>query len=209
MIEYVVGNLLESPADALVNTVNTAGVMGRGIALQFKNRFPENYKAYQTACKTGQIGIGKLFVHKELTVDGAKLIINFPTKTDWRKPSEYGYVEAGLKALVQLIQEQQLASIALPPLGTGNGGLDWMKVRKLLETYLSGLDCHILVYQPNFAVQEVLNAERIKLTPARAMLLSVLFEVVRNGEFISEFTAEKVVYFLKRFGAKEFDKLTF
>ncbi|MBO0934328.1 type II toxin-antitoxin system antitoxin DNA ADP-ribosyl glycohydrolase DarG [Fibrella aquatilis] len=209
MIEYREGNLLESPAQALINTVNTVGVMGKGIALQFKNQFPENYKAYRNACKAGEIGIGKLFVWEELAVNGPKLIINFPTKTDWRKPAEYTYIEAGLVALAQLIQEQALTSIALPPLGAGNGGLVWSRVKTLIETHLSDLNCSIYVYEPNFVVQEVLKAERIKLTPARAMLLAVLFEVVNNGEFVSEFAAEKIVYFLKRFGATEFNKLDF
>jgi O-acetyl-ADP-ribose deacetylase (regulator of RNase III) len=209
MIEYKEGNLLESDAQALVNTVNTVGVMGKGIALQFKNQFPENYKAYRNACKAGQISIGKLFTYKELSVDGPKLIINFPTKTDWRKPAEYAYVEAGLSALVQLINDQKIASVALPPLGAGNGGLEWLRVKELIERYLSDSSCLIHVYQPNYSVQEVLKAERVKLTPARAMLLSVLFEVVRNGEFVSEFAAEKIVYFLKRFGATEFDRLVF
>jgi O-acetyl-ADP-ribose deacetylase (regulator of RNase III) len=210
MIHYCEGNLLESNAEALVNTVNTVGVMGKGIALQFKNQFPENYKVYRAAWKAGEIGIGKLFVSDAgLRVGGPKLIINFPTKIDWRKPSEYQYIEAGLVALSQLIQERQLQSIALPPLGAGNGGLVWSRVKDLIETHLSGLDCQIYIYQPNYAVQEVLKTERAKLTPARAMLLSVLFDVVRNGEFVSEFTAEKVAYFLQRFGAKEVFKLDF
>lgn len=209
MIQYTEGNLLESTAYALVNTVNTVGVMGKGIALQFKNQFPENYKAYRNACKAGDVAIGKLFVTEELAVNGPKLIINFPTKTDWRKPSEYEYIEAGLAALTQLIEERQLQSVALPPLGAGNGGLDWNRVKELIEQYLSNIDCQIYVYQPNYVVQEVMKAERIKLTPARAMLLSVLFDVVKNGEFVSEFAAEKIVYFLKRFGANEFHKLNF
>jgi O-acetyl-ADP-ribose deacetylase (regulator of RNase III) len=209
MIHYCEGNLLASTAQALVNTVNTVGVMGKGIALQFKNQFPENYKAYRKACKTGEIAIGKLFVTNELAVDGPKTIINFPTKTDWRKPSEYKYVEDGLIALSKLIQQRQLESVALPPLGAGNGGLLWNRVKELIETHLSDLDCDVFVYQPSYVVQEVMKAERTKLTPARAMLLSMLFEVVKNGEFVSEFAAEKIVYFLKRFGAKEFSRLNF
>lgn len=209
MIEYLEGNLLESHAQALVNTVNTVRVMGKGIALQFKNQFPENFKAYRNACKTGKIGIGELFVFDELTVDGPKLIINFPTKTDWRKPSEYTYIEAGLQALAKLIQEYNLTSVALPPLGAGNGGLIWSNVKPLIDAHLSGLTCHIYVYQPTFEVQEVMKAERIKLTSARAMLLSVLYEMVHHGEFVSEFAAEKIVYFLKRFGAAEFNRVNF
>lgn len=210
MIHYCEGNLLESNAQALVNTVNTVGVMGKGIALQFKNQFPENYKAYRNACKVGQVSIGNLFVWDEFAVNGPKLIINFPTKIDWRKPSEYEYIEAGLVALAQLIQDRQLPSVALPPLGAGNGGLAWSRVKDLVESHLSTLDCQIYVYQPNYVVQEILKAERVKLTPARAMLLSVLFDLVRNGEFASEFAAEKITYFLQRFGAKDvFKRLQF
>ena len=140
---------------------------------------------------------------------GKKIIINFPTKTDWKKPSEYSYIESGLIDLVKIIKEKGIRSVAIPPLGAGNGGLDWNKVKALLEKHLSASDCDIFIYQPNAIIQEVLKKERVKLTPARAMLLSVLFDLVRNGEFVSEFSAEKIAYFLQRFGAKETFKLDF
>lgn len=204
MIYYKTGNLLDSGAEALVNTVNTIGVMGKGIALQFKNMFPNNYKIYAKACKNSEVKTGKLLVTEEETMlKGKKIIINFPTKTDWRKPSEYSYIEDGLKNLVKIIQEQNIKSIAIPPLGSGNGGLDWNKVKVILGNYLSGLDCEIYIYEPNAAIQEVMKKERVKLTAARAMLLSVLYDLVKNGEFVSEFAAEKIAYFLQRFGAKE------
>jgi O-acetyl-ADP-ribose deacetylase (regulator of RNase III) len=204
MINYKTGNLLESSAEALVNTVNTVGVMGKGIALQFKNMFPNNYKIYAKACKNSELKTGKLLITEEETMlGGKKIIINFPTKTDWRKPSEYSYIEDGLKDLVKIIREQNIKSIAIPPLGAGNGGLDWNKVKVILVNYLSGLDCEIYIYEPNAAIQEVMKNERVKLTAARAMLLSVLYDLVKNGEFVSEFAAEKIAYFLQRFGAKE------
>ena len=210
MIQFVEGNLLESQAEALVNTVNTVGVMGKGIALQFKNAYPENYKQYVQACKDKTIGIGKLLVTEEQTLMyGKKIIVNFPTKTDWRKPSEYSYIEQGLTALVQIIQTRGIKSIAIPPLGAGNGGLDWSRVKSLIEKHLSTLDCQVMVYQPNYVVQEMLRKERVALTPARAMLLAVLYDLVRNGEFVSEFAAEKVAYFLQRFGAKKVFNLEF
>ena len=193
MIQFKIGNLLDSNAQALVNTVNTDGIMGKGIALQFKNQFPNNYKEYVKACKEGFISIGKLFVFEEDTLlNGKKLIINFPTKTTWRKPSEYSYIEMGLKDLVEIINKYNIKSIAIPPLGAGNGGLDWNIVKEMLLYHLEGLDCEIYVYEPNNAIKEVLRKERVPLTPARAMLLSVLFELVKNGEFIAEFSAEKV-----------------
>jgi O-acetyl-ADP-ribose deacetylase (regulator of RNase III) len=210
MIQFVEGNLLESQAEALVNTVNTVGIMGKGIALQFKNAYPENYKQYVQACKDKTIGIGKLLVTEEQTLMyGKKIIVNFPTKTDWRKPSEYSYIEQGLTALVQIIQTRGIKSIAIPPLGAGNGGLDWSRVKQMMESRLSTLDCQVMVYQPNYVVQEVLRKERVALTPARAMLLAVLYDLVRNGEFVSEFAAEKVAYFLQRFGAKKVFNLEF
>ena len=133
MIIYKKGNILESKAEALVNTVNTQGVMGKGIALQFKNAFPSNYKIYQDICKNGSFQIGDLLIVEENgLISGKKTIINFPTKTSWRKPSEYSYIEKGLEKLVQVIEEKKLNSIAIPPLGSGNGGLNWEIVKKMI-----------------------------------------------------------------------------
>ncbi len=210
MIHYKTGNLLESEAEALVNTVNTVGVMGKGIALQFKNMFPNNFKQYADACKKKELTIGHLLVIEEKSLLlGKKIIINFPTKTNWRFPSEYQYIEAGLAELVKVIKEKSIKSIAIPPLGAGNGGLNWNKVKQILEKYLSGIDCDIYIYEPNTIIQEVIKKERVKLTPARAMLLSVLYDLVRNGEFVSEFASEKIAYFLQRFGAKDTFQLEF
>ena len=120
MIEYKIGNLLDSSAEALINTVNTDGIMGKGIALQFKNQFPNNFKEYVKACKSNNISIGKLFVYEECTLlKEKKIIINFPTKTSWKKPSEYSYIEEGLKDLVNIIKHKNIKSIAIPPLGAG------------------------------------------------------------------------------------------
>jgi O-acetyl-ADP-ribose deacetylase (regulator of RNase III) len=210
MIHYKTGNLLDSEAEALVNTVNTVGVMGKGIALQFKNMFPNNFKLYAQACKNKEVKVGQLLVtEEEALLTGKKIIINFPTKTNWRLPSEYQFIQAGLTELVRVIKEKNIKSIAIPPLGSGNGGLDWNKVKQILEKYLKEVDCDIHIYEPSIAIQEVLKKERVKLTPARAMLLSVLYELVRNGEFVSEFSSEKIAYFLQRFGAKEAFKLEF
>lgn len=210
MIHYQTGNLLDSEAEALVNTVNTIGVMGKGIALQFKNMFPNNFKLYANACKEKEVKIGKLLVTEEETLlKGKKIIINFPTKTNWRLPSEYNYIEAGMFQLVKVIKEKNIKSIAIPPLGSGHGGLDWNKVKVIMEKYLSDLTCEIFIYEPNMAIQEVMKKERVKLTPARAMLLSVLYDLVKNGEFVSEFAAEKIAYFLQRFGAGESFKLEY
>lgn len=209
MIHYLSGNILESSAYALVNTVNLLGVMVKGIALQFKKSFPNNYKAYKQACQNKNIDIGKLFVTKENTVLGEKMIINFPTKTDWRKSSEYSYIDAGLDDLVKVISINQIKSVALPPLGSGNGGLYWGRVKMMIENKLSDLDIDIFVYEPSNALQEQMKSERVKLTDARALLLFVLFDLVRHGEFVSEFSSEKVCYFLQKFGAQDIFKLHF
>jgi O-acetyl-ADP-ribose deacetylase (regulator of RNase III) len=209
MIHYKTGNLLDSEAEALVNTVNTLGVMGKGIALQFKKMFPNNFKLYFNACKKKELKVGQLLITEETLLAGKKLIINFPTKTNWRLPSEYPYIEAGLRELVKVIEVKNIKSIAIPPLGSGNGGLDWRKVKLILEKYLTGIDCEIYIYEPSAAIKEVMEKERVKLTPARAMLLSVLYELVRNGEFVSEFSSEKIAYFLQRFGAKNTFNLEF
>lgn len=210
MIKYLTGNILDSNAEALVNTVNTVGVMGKGIALQFKKAYPNNFKAYSQACKDKQIDIGKLFVTKDGNVStGEKYIINFPTKKNWRKPSEYEYIEKGLEDLVKIIDKYQINSIAIPPLGAGNGGLDWQRVKNIITNYLDQVDVEILVYEPSALIKEKLKKERVKLTDARALLLYVLYDLIRNGEYVSEFSSEKVAYFLQRFGAKKYFKLTY
>jgi len=200
---------MESDATALVNTVNLVGIMGKGVALQFKNAFPENYKAYKIACKDNTIDIGKLFVWKENSVFGEKIIINFPTKTDWRKPSEYIYIERGLDDLLNVINKYNIKSIALPPLGAGNGGLNWEKVKSMIENKLSSSTIDIYVYEPDAAIKEQLKKERVKLTDARALLLYVLFDLVRHGEYVSEFSSEKICYFLQKFGGKDIFKLQY
>lgn len=202
--------MFESNSQAIVNTVNTVGVMGKGIALQFKKYFPNNFKIYKNACDNKTLTIGKLLVFEEENLQiGRKIIINFPTKDHWRNPSEYNYIRLGLIELKKLIKEHPLQSVSLPPLGAGNGGLQWSKVKDLIEEYLSDVDCEIVVYQPNQEVKAVLEKEEAKLTPARAMMLYVLFDMVKEGEFISEFAAEKIVYFLQRFGAEDQFKIAF
>ncbi len=210
MIKYITGNILDSTAYALINTVNTVGVMGKGIALQFKKAYPNNFKAYELASKNKSVSVGKMFVTKDYNADsGEKLIINFPTKTDWRKPSEYKYIEDGLNDLIKVIEENNVKSIAIPPLGAGNGGLKWEKVKILIESSLKDLDVDIFVFEPTDQIKEHLKKERVRLTDARALLLFVLYDLVKNGEYVSEFSSEKVCYFLQKFGAKKYFKLNY
>ena len=210
MIHYVKGNLLESDAEALVNTVNTVGVMGKGIALQFKEAFPENYRIYKNACRKKELRIGRVLVVGDSNfTSGPKIIVNFPTKTHWRLPSEYSYIEQGLQSLRREIVSRQIKSIAIPPLGSHNGGLDWLRVKQMVETALSNLDCNVYLYEPSEVVIERMKSERAKLTPARAMLLTMLADLTKNGEFASVFAAEKLVYFMQRMGAEDIFKVEF
>ncbi|WP_233219180.1 type II toxin-antitoxin system antitoxin DNA ADP-ribosyl glycohydrolase DarG [Adhaeribacter arboris] len=162
-MKYIKGNLLEAETKALVNTVNTVGVMGKGIALQFKERFPMNFKIYADACKKGEMQVGKMLVVKENTFNDEKIIINFPTKIEWFKKSQYSFIEDGLKDLVKVINEYKIQSIAIPPLGCGNGGLKWEKVKLLMDKYLGHLsNVNIQIFEPNDAVKEILQKEEVK-----------------------------------------------
>ncbi len=210
MINYLVGNIFDSDAEALVNTVNTVGVMGKGLALQFKKAFPNNYKAYRKACEQKEIEVGKMFVFKDVSVNsGEKVIINFPTKTHWKKASEYSFIKEGLNDLIKVIEKYEIKSVAIPPLGAGNGGLNWLKVKQMIESALQELEVDFFIYEPNLAIKEKLKKERVKLTEARALLLYILYDLVQNGEYVSEFSSEKASYFLQRFGAQKYFKLTF
>lgn len=205
MIRYTKGNLLEAPAQALINTVNTVGVMGKGIALQFKEAFPLNFKQYALACKSKWLQPGKLLIVKENTLLGERLIINFPTKTEWYLKSKYEYIETGLQALVAELQKGEIKSIAIPPLGCGNGGLRWDKVKELIEKYLSSFSfIDIFVYEPDEAVKEILKKQEttkeIKLTPARAMLLYAMYYYETFDESSNLFVANKLAWFLQRMG---------
>ena len=148
MIRYVTGDLLVADSEALVNSVNCVGVMGRGVALAFKRRFPDNFKAYRAACDRGELQPGRMFVFEtgELM---PRLIINFPTKRDWRARSRLADIEAGLSALVAEIERHRIHSIALPVLGCGLGGLEWTEVKPRIDRALAGVaDLDTLVFEP-------------------------------------------------------------
>ncbi|MEQ9220241.1 MAG: macro domain-containing protein [Cyclobacteriaceae bacterium] len=204
MLQFVKGNLLNAEAEALVNTVNTVGVMGKGIALQFKNRYPENYKIYRDACKSGTFHTGEILAVKDGNLMNQKWILNFPTKAHWKGNSRYEYISSGLKALRQTLQEKNIKSVAIPPLGCGNGGLEWSKVKPMIRQSLEDLDITAFVYEPNEQIKSMLQKEEapkeVKLTPARAMLLYLLFQYEAMGEQSSLFVANKLAYFLQRSG---------
>ena len=148
MIAYLRGNLLQDDAQALVNTVNTVGVMGKGIALQFKQRFPANFAAYAQACKLGQVQTGRMFITEPGELTGPRWVVNFPTKQHWRDPSRMVWVVDGLQDLRSFLLSNAVPSIALPALGAGLGGLPWHTVRDYIEATLGDLPVAVRVYEP-------------------------------------------------------------
>ena len=150
-MEFVTGNLLEADAEALVNTVNTKGVMGKGVALQFKRAFPENYQAYRAACAAGRVQLGRMFVFDSGRMERPRYIINFPTKDHWRSRSRLADIDAGLEDLRRVLAELKIESVALPPLGCGLGGLRWADVRPRIERALGTVPVRVLVFEPHGA----------------------------------------------------------
>jgi O-acetyl-ADP-ribose deacetylase (regulator of RNase III) len=199
MIKFITGNLLESEAEVLVNTVNTVGVMGKGIALMFKERFPENFRLYAAACKAKEVNTGKMFITEVSEFHGPRWIVNFPTKQHWRAPSQLGWVEEGLKDLRKFLLSHHVSSIAIPPLGAGNGGLEWQQVKPVIEEALADLDVDILVFEPTEKYQNVekkVGAE--KLTPARALIAELVRRYWILGMECSLLEIQKLAWFLER-----------
>jgi len=158
MLEFKQGNLLEEDAEALVNAVNCVGVMGKGIALQFKQAFPENFQQYKKACDAKEVQPGRMFTVPTGKLFNPKYIINFPTKRHWRDNSKIEDIQTGLKALVAEVQQLGITSIAIPALGCGNGGLDWLEVKPRIESAFVELpEVKVVVFEPS---QSHLNRER-------------------------------------------------
>lgn len=163
MIRYTQGNLLEAETEALVNTVNEVGIMGKGIALMFREAFPENMRAYAAVCRAGEVRVGRMFVTQDCHTFGARWIINFPTKKHWRNPSKLEWVRDGLKDLVRVIRENGIRSVAVPPLGCGNGGLEWSQVRREIEAALSELDgVDVVVFEPTTVKQDTRQRQVVR-----------------------------------------------
>jgi len=206
MVRFVQGDILTADAEALVNTVNCVGVMGRGIALQFKNIFPKNFKAYEAACRRGEVQPGRMFVFDTGELTWPRYIINFPTKRHWRGKSRIEDIQAGLEALVAEIQARNVRSIAIPPLGSGLGGLDWAKVRPLIESALATLpEVDALVFEPGGApTDERANrsSDVPKMTAGRAALLGLMnrYLAALMDPSISLLEVHKLMYFLQAAG---------
>lgn len=205
MIKYTTGNIFDSDVQALVNTVNCVGVMGRGIALQFKNRFPANFKAYEQACKNQEVMVGKMFVFINNELLSPQFIINFPTKRHWRGKSRLEDIEAGLDDLIKVIQQYDIKSIAIPPLGAGLGGLDWQTVRQKIEAKLSHLsEVEILIFEPleTISAINIQSAPIPNMTAGRATLIELMQRYL-NGlldPFISLLEVHKLMYFMQESG---------
>lgn len=204
MIESATGNLLTADADALINTVNTVGVMGKGIALQFRRAYPAMFADYKRACEAGEVEVGRMHVWPTSQMTGPKYVINFPTKRHWRGRSELGYVEAGLRDLTRVIEDLEIHSIAVPPLGAGNGGLDWSLVRPLIMRYLGSLpDTRVLLFEPGATppAREMTNAtSKPALTVGRAALISILARYITSAVGASLIEVQKLMYFLQASG---------
>ena len=196
-------NLLEADVDALVNTVNTVGVMGKGIALQFKNSFPANFKAYERACKDSRVRLGEMFVFDAGQLMKPRWIINFPTKGHWRSGSKISDIASGLDDLRRVIDELGIKSIALPPLGCGNGGLEWSAVRPLIDAKLADLDIEVLVFPPAStpaASAMSVATPRPILSPGKAALVGMVGRYSLVGLGASLIEIQKLMYFLQEAG---------
>ncbi len=206
MIEYQTGDIIAEDAEALVNTVNCVGIMGRGIALQFKNAFPDNFKAYEAACNRGEVQPGRMFVFETGLLTYPRYIINFPTKRHWRGKSRLSDIEAGLDALASEIKSRGIRSVAIPPLGSGLGGLQWNDVRQRIERALSALsDVGIVVFEPRGApdAREMVPSREVpNMTPGRAALVGLIHRYLAGlmDPFVTLLEVHKLMYLMQESG---------
>jgi O-acetyl-ADP-ribose deacetylase (regulator of RNase III) len=205
MITEEKGNLLKAPVDALVNTVNTQGVMGKGIALQFKNAFPAMFKDYAAAAKRGEVTLGHMHVWPTQMLEGPRYVVNFPTKGHWRAKSRISDIESGLRDLVRIVRELGIVSIAVPPLGCGNGGLDWADVEPRIRAAFDELpEVDVRLFPPAGAPAAgdmLVNSPKPKMTPSRAALVGIIDCYTRQA--LSEpslIETQKLMYFLQLVG---------
>lgn len=203
MIRFTTGDILAEDTEALVNTVNCVGVMGRGIALQFKKAYPENFHAYAKACERGDVRPGRMFVFETGALTNPRYIVNFPTKRHWRGKSRIDDIDSGLKDLVSVIRRRGVQSIAVPPLGSGLGGLEWSNVRSRIENALSEFDqLEVVVFEPHSAPDAdkmVRNRVNPKMTAGRAALVGLMDRYLRGllDPFITLLEVHKLMYFMQ------------
>lgn len=204
MIQMTAGNLLEADVDALVNTVNCAGFMGKGIALQFKQAFPENFKAYEKACRAGEVRPGRMFIHETSSMIRPKYIINFPTKRHWKGKSKMEDIESGLKALIADVDRLRIKSIAVPPLGCGLGGLNWSDVRPRIEKAFASLpEVQVELFAPTGAPAAKtmpVRTKAAKMTHARALFIKLMEQYAGMAYRLTLLEIQKLAYFLQESG---------
>lgn len=204
MITNAKGNMLEADAEALVNTVNCVGYMGKGIALQFKQAFPENFKAYEKACRAEDVKPGVMFVYQTGLMLNPKYIINFPTKRHWRGKSQLKDIKNGLDALVDELAQLQIKSVAVPPLGCGYGGLDWTVVRPLIEAAFEQLpNIDLLLYAPigsPDAKTMPVHTAKPNMTVARALFIKLMEKYLQLDYELTLLEIQKLAYFLQEAG---------
>lgn len=206
MIEYMKGDILKADAEALVNTVNCVGVMGKGIALQFKKAFPDNYKAYVIACKENKVMPGRMFIYETGAITNPRFIINFPTKRHWRSPSRMEDIDSGLIALSKSVKQYEIQSIAIPPLGSGSGGLNWEDVKPRIERAFQAFpNLKVLIYEPFGAPcsKDMVHQNNYpRMTSGRAVLVE-LINRYREGlldPFVTLLEIHKLLYFQQEAG---------
>jgi O-acetyl-ADP-ribose deacetylase (regulator of RNase III) len=202
-IELKTGDILKANAEAIVNTVNCVGIMGRGIALQFKKAFPANFHAYALACEEGEVQPGKMFVYDTGSFTNPRYIINFPTKRHWKGKSRIEDIESGLVALAREVRDRGIKSIAIPPLGAGLGGLDWDEVRPRIESALRDLpDLDVMIYEPKGAPEVVKSRDVPNMTPGRAALVVLMNRYLKGlmDPFVTLIEVQKLMYFMQEAG---------
>ena len=203
VIEPGDGSLLDADTEAIVNTVNCVGVMGKGIALQIRQAYPEVYEEYVRACRAGLVKPGKMLITPTGKLVGPRFIIHFPTKRHWKGRSKIGDIEAGLQALVRDIAERGIKSVAVPPLGCGSGGLEWRQVRPLIEAAFADATARVVLYAPGYALDAAkmpVRTERPSMTRARALFLKLLGLYGELGYDSTSLEAQKLAYFLQQSG---------
>jgi O-acetyl-ADP-ribose deacetylase (regulator of RNase III) len=204
LISRTSGNIVEADTEALVNTVNTEGFMGKGIALQFKRAFPENFRAYERACRAGTVRTGHMFVFATEALTNPKYIINFPTKESWRARSKIEYIDTGLRDLVKEVRRLRIRSIAIPPLGSGLGGLNWLDVRPRIERAFAEVpDVEVSLFEPKGAPDPrkmPSGAARPQLTLARALLIKLMHNYTELAYRLTLLEIQKLAYFLQEAG---------
>jgi O-acetyl-ADP-ribose deacetylase (regulator of RNase III) len=206
MIDLTHGDILQADVEALVNTVNCVGIMGRGIALQFRKAFPDNFKVYEAACEREAVRPGQMLVYETRRLTGPRYIINFPTKQHWKGKSRMEFIDTGLSALVEEIRKRDIRSVAVPPLGCGLGGLSWNEVRPRIINAMNALpDVHVLLYEPVGAPEPVdmVKEQRVpNMTPGRAVLIELMSRYLAAvmDPFVTLLEIHKLMYFMQEAG---------